>query len=135
LVKRSELFKACRLLSWDARTFNTAQGRFPALVSNAKRVLERRIGELERRYCETCTSKVSPRLALGLLHLLDQMGQQVNGHVEIDLTQESLAQMTAMNVATVSRVLNKWEKIGIVSLRREAIGVCDVSRLCDLCKF
>jgi DNA-binding transcriptional regulator YhcF (GntR family) len=59
----------------------------------------------------------------------------VNGHVEIDLTQESLAQMTAMNAATVSRVLAKWEKIGIVSLRRGAIAVRDVSGLCDLCKF
>jgi len=126
--------QACQLLSWDARTFNTAQGRFPSLLSNAKRVLERRIQELERRYCEACTRKASPRLAFGLLHLLDQIGHQVNGHVEINLTRESLAQMTAMNAATVSRVLSKWEKIGIVSLRREAIDVCDVSRLCDLCK-
>ena len=131
----AETLQACRILAWDARIFQAAQGRFPVLQSNAKHVLEQQLQELERRYCEACTRKVSPRLALGLLDLVNRIGQQVNGHVEIDLTQESLAQMTAMNAATVSRVLAKWEKIGIVSLRRGAIAVCDVSGLCDLCKF
>ena len=131
----AETLQACRLLAWDARTFHAAQGRFAALQNNARRVLERQIQDLERRYCEASTRKVSPRLALSLLHLLNQIGHQVEGHVEIDLTQESLAQMTAMNAATVSRVLAKWEKIGIVSLRRGAITVRDVSGLCDLCKF
>jgi CRP-like cAMP-binding protein len=131
----AETLQACRLLAWDARTFNTAQERFPALQTNARCVLERQLQELERRYCEASSRKVSPRLALGLLHLLNRIGRPVNGHFEIDLTQESLAQMTAMNASTVSRVLAKWEKIGIVSLRRGAIVVCDVSGLCDLCKF
>jgi CRP-like cAMP-binding protein len=69
----AETLQACRLLAWDARTFNTAQGRFPALQSNARRVLERRIQELECRYCEACTRKVSPRLALGV----GLLGQQL----------------------------------------------------------
>jgi CRP-like cAMP-binding protein len=130
----AETLRACQLLAWDARTFDAAQGRFRGLLSNAKSVLERRIRELERRHCEACTRKVSPRLALALLHLLEQIGHPVNGHVEIQLTRESLARMTATTPATVSRVLNTWEKIGILTLRREAIEVCNIPGLFALCE-
>jgi CRP-like cAMP-binding protein len=131
----AETLQECQLLAWDAKTFDTAQGRFPMLRSNAQRVLERQIRELERRYWEACTKKASPRLALGLLHLVNQIGQPVDGHVEIALTRESLAQLTAMNAATVSRVLSRWEKIGILSLRRNGIDVHNVSGLSDLYEF
>ena len=131
----AETLQACRILAWDARIFQAAQGRFPALQSNAKHVLEQQLQELERRYCEACTRKVSPRLALALHHLVSQIGHPVNGHVEMALTRESLAQLTAMNAATVSRVLSRWEKIGILSLRREGIVVHNVSGLSDLSKF
>jgi CRP-like cAMP-binding protein len=130
----AETLQECRLLAWDARTFDAAQGRFPALRINSKRVLERQVRELELRFREACTKKVSPRLALGLLGLVDQIGHPVNGHIEIALTRESLAQLTAMNAATVSRVLTRWEKIGIVRLRRNGLDVRDVSGLSDQSK-
>jgi CRP-like cAMP-binding protein len=131
----AETLQECRLLAWDARTFDAAQERFPALRINSKRVLERQVRELELRFREACTKKVSPRLALGVLHLVNQIGHPANGHVQIDLTRESLAQLTAMNAATVSRVLARWEKIGIVRLRRNGLDVRDVSGLSDLGKF
>ena len=131
----AETLQACQLLTWEARTFDAAQERFPSLRKNAKRVLERQILELELRLRQACTRKVSPRLALALHHLVSQIGHPVNGHVEIALTRESLAQLTAMNAATVSRVLSRWEKIGILSLRREGIVVHNVSGLSDLSKF
>jgi CRP-like cAMP-binding protein len=131
----AETLQECRLFAWDARTFDAAQERFPALRINSKRVLERQVRELELRFREACTKKVSPRLALGVLHLVNQIGHPANGHVQIDLTRESLAQLTAMNAATVSRVLARWEKIGIVRLRRNGLDVRDVSGLSDLGKF
>jgi CRP/FNR family transcriptional regulator, nitrogen oxide reductase regulator len=131
----AETLQQCRLLAWDAKTFEAAEERFPTLRSNARCVVERQIRELERRYWEACTQKVSPRLALALHHLINQIGHPVKGRVEIALTRESLAQITAMNAATVSRVLSRWEKIGILSLRRECIDVCSVSGLSGLCKL
>lgn len=131
----AETLQECRLLAWDARTFDAAQERFPALRLNSMRVLERQVRELERRFREACTKKVSPRLALGVLHLVNQIGHPANGQVQIDLTRESLGQLTAMNAATVSRVLTRWEKIGIVSRRRNGLAVRDVSGLSDLGKL
>jgi len=35
-------------------------------------------------------------LPLACVHLMDKLGQRVNSHIEINITQEVLAQMTAM---------------------------------------
>jgi len=130
----AQAIQACTVLAWDAATFEAALERFPAFRSNAKRILERRLEEFERRYCEVSTETVSPRLAHGLVRLLDQIGHKVNSHVEINVSQEALAQMTAMTSFTVCRLLTNWEDQGLVRLRRETIEVHNVPRLLALCK-
>jgi len=124
----------CDLLAWDSATFEAAMERFPDLRSNVKRILEQRLHELERRFCEVATETVAPRLAHGLARLLDQIGRQVNSHVEINVSQEALAQMTSMASFTVCRILTNWENQGLLKLRREVIEVHNVAGLLDLCK-
>jgi CRP-like cAMP-binding protein len=139
IVREGEYFstaqalQACRVLAWDARTFRAAQGRFPVLQSNALCTLARRTQELERRFYDVSTRNISPRLARCVIQLADQIGERVDGHVEIHLSQESLAQMMAMTASSVSRLLSKWEEAGLVSLRRGAIEVRSISGLSDLC--
>ena len=124
----------CDLLAWDAATFEAAVERFPSLRCNVKRILEQRLHELERRFCEVSTETVAPRLAHGLARLLDQIGRNVNGHVEINVSQESLAQITSMASFTVCRILTNWENQGLLKLRREMIEIHNVPRLLGLCK-
>jgi len=124
----------CDLLAWDSATFEAAMERFPDLRSNVKRILEQRLHELERRFCEVATETVAPRLAHGLARLLDQIGRKVNSHVEINVSQEALAQMTSMASFTVCRLLANWENQGVLKLRREMIEIHNVPRLFDLCK-
>ena len=124
----------CEVLAWDSATFEAALERTPLLRRNAKRILEQRLEELERRFCEVSTETVAPRLAHGLARLLDQIGRQVNSHVEINVSQEALAQMTSMASFTVCRILTNWENQGLVKLRREVIEVHNVAGLLDLCK-
>ena len=124
----------CEVLAWDSATFEAALERTPLLRRNAKRILEQRLEELERRFCEVSTETVAPRLAHGLARLLDQIGRQVNSHVEINVSQEALAQMTSMASFTVCRILTNWENQGLLKLRREVIEVHNVAGLLDLCK-
>ena len=130
----AQALQDCTILAWDAVTFEVALERLPALRSNAKHLLEQRLQELERRFCEVSTETVAPRLAHGLVRLLYQIGQKVNSHFEIKVSQEALAQMTSMASFTVCRLLTNWENQGLVRLRREAIEVHNVPRLMDLCK-
>ena len=68
-------------------------------------------------------------MASQLIRLLLQIGQQVDGAVEVELSREKLAQMTGTTLFTVSRLLSAWETKGLVRPRREAVAVCDLESL------
>jgi CRP-like cAMP-binding protein len=126
--------RACKVLAWDVKTFEATLEHFPVLQRKVQSILGRRLFELEKSIYEVSTQMASPRLARRLIHLLDQIGRKANGRVEINITRESLAQMTAMTTCTVSRLLAEWERQGFVSLGREVIEVRNVFELSELCK-
>ncbi len=130
----AQALQDCKVLVWGASAFEATLERFPILQRNAKRILVRQLDQLERRFCEIATEMASPRLAHALVRLLDQIGHKVNSHVEINVSQEALAQMTAMTSYTVSRLLTNWESQGLLRVRREVIEIHSVLHLLGLCK-
>jgi CRP-like cAMP-binding protein len=125
----------CKVLAWESAAFKAALESHPDLRCNVKRILESRLAELDCRFFEVSTGTASPRLANSLVHLLDHIGQRVNGHIEINVSQEALGQMTAMTPTSVCRLLNTWKRQGLVKLRKEIIEVHSVPLLLGLCKF
>jgi CRP-like cAMP-binding protein len=119
-------------LVWEATHFEAVSERYPLLRRNTARVLEQRLHELEQRFREVSTEKVSPRLSSQLLRLLPQVGKRVNDEVEIGLSREELAQLTGTTLFTVSRLLSQWELQGIVSNGREMVLVRNVQALTEL---
>ena len=124
----------CKVLVWGAETFQGILDRSPILRRNAKRILQRRLDVVESCFCQVSTQMASPRLAHALVRLIDQVGHKVNSHVEINVSQETLAQMTAMTSFTVSRLLTNWENQGLLRVRRQAIEISDFLPLMGLCK-
>ncbi len=122
-----------KALAWELANFNAALKCFPDLRRNVGRILESRLAELSRRYWEVSTKTASPRLANGLLYLADQIGERVDDHVEIKVSQEILGRMTGMNSFSVCRLLSKWRAQGIIRLRRETIEIHSVPNLLSLC--
>ena len=125
----------CRTLIWDSPAFEAAAMRFPILQRNRQRIAERRIRELEDRFCEVSIATVSSRVARTLLRLLKQIGRhQVNAGIQIDIEQEEVAKMTATTVWAVNQLLAAWEKLGLVSRRRGSIIIRSYNDLLQLCK-
>jgi CRP/FNR family transcriptional regulator, nitrogen oxide reductase regulator len=130
----AQALQTCRVLAWNAKTIQSAKERFPQLQRNASNIIERAITDLQRRLCATTTGDVRSRLALGVAQSLEEIGKKVNSHIEICLSQEELGQMTAVSPCEVCRELKKWERQGLVRLRREVIEVQNVPGLLGLCK-
>ena len=122
-----------KALSWELANFDSALKCFPDLRKNVGRILENRLAELSRRYWEVSTKTASPRLANGLVYLVDQIGERVDNHVEVRVSQETLGRMTGMNSFSVCRLLSKWRAEGIIRLRRETIEIHSVPHLLNLC--
>jgi CRP/FNR family transcriptional regulator, nitrogen oxide reductase regulator len=120
------------VLLWETDTFEAAMVRFPVLRRNIAGILERHLNELEIRYREVSTEKVSSRLSNLLIRLVNQVGRRIDGLVEIALSRRELAQLTGTTLFTVSRLLCQWEAQGIVSARREVVLVHDVPALNEL---
>ena len=119
-------------LVWEMAAFEGAMNRFPLLRRNIASILERHLTELEVRYREVSTEKVSSRLSNLLVRLVNQVGRRIDGYVEIALSRRELAQLTGTTLFTVSRLLCQWETEGVVSARREIVLVHDVPALVDL---
>jgi CRP-like cAMP-binding protein len=118
-----------KALVWDYNKLQQMLVEFPLIRKNISQILANRLRELEERFREVATEKVSKRVALALLRLLKQVGKQSSGGIEVSLSREELAQMTGTTLFTISRLLSKWGEEGFVMPRREAVIVCDVRRL------
>jgi CRP-like cAMP-binding protein len=116
----------------DATTFEAFCNRSPVLRRNTTRLLGLRLQELEERFREISTQKVASRLGQQLIRLSNQLRQHTKGALEICLSREELAQLTGTTLFTVSRLLSQWEKLGIVSTRRETVVVRDTQALREM---
>ena len=58
------------------------------------------------------------RLAHVLAHLADGIGQKVPGGIELDVRNEELANEANISPFTTSRLLNAWQREGILIKRR-----------------
>lgn len=116
-------------LVWDTNAFEGLAARYPVLSWNIVNMLSRHLIELEERYREISTQKVAARLSHQLTRLLQQVGPQPDGTLEIDLSREELAQLTGTTSFAVGRVLSEWEQRGVVNTRRGTVSVQDVEAL------
>src|ERR1700741_481519 len=119
-------------LVWEDTAFESVSDRYPMLRRNITCLLGLRLQELEERFREISTQKVAPRLSHQLIRLSDQMRRHTKGFLEISLSLEELEQLTGTTLFTVSRLLSQWEKLGIVSTRREAVVVRNLQALTEM---
>ena len=114
---------------WEPGVFKALVAGLPILNQNIARFTCGHLLELEERFRELSTERVATRVARQLIRLQEQTCSPGNGHVEIGLSREGLAQMTGTTLYTVSRLLSAWEAHGLVNLRRESVMISDVRSL------
>ena len=88
---------------WEASQFQAVRDRFQILGRNITCVLVQTLNDLEVRFREVSTAKIAVRLSRQLVRLLDQIGKQSTGRVEIAVSQRDLAQLTGTTIFTVNR--------------------------------
>ena len=119
-------------LVWDVGHFQAFAERFPGLARNVSCILMKTLVQLEERFREISTERVSPRLSSQLLRLIDQLGKKSDSQIELAVSQRDLAQLIGTTLFTVNRLLNQWEVQGIVKPRRESLLVLNVKALKEL---
>jgi len=119
----------CEVLVWEHSRLQSLFEEIPQMIHNVGQIVSDRLVELQERFREVATEKVDARVALTLLRLLRTVGRPSRGGIEVLISRDELAQMTGAVECTVSRLLSKWEREGLVLSRRQSIIVLDAFRL------
>jgi CRP/FNR family transcriptional regulator, nitrogen oxide reductase regulator len=119
----------CQTLVWEYSRLQLLVVQYPLIGANIGKILASRLKELEERFREIATEKVSKRLALALLRLIQSVGKEQGEGVEVGLTREELAQMTGTTLFTISRILSKWAELGLVVPKRRGVLISNPAAL------
>jgi CRP/FNR family transcriptional regulator, nitrogen oxide reductase regulator len=125
--------QSSRAIMWSLPRFESILDRYPAVLRNAERIIARQMAELSCRICEVSTAPRWLCMGKALIRLAEQIGRRGNGSVEVDLTQETLAQLAGTTTFNVNRVLLDFERNGLVRRRRHTIVIRDLPNLRKLC--
>jgi CRP-like cAMP-binding protein len=120
----------CRVLTWEARTFDSLCQRMPALLRNGLRVAAERHRLLENRFLELITERAEVRLARLLIRLLEQSRCPVTRPARIEgLVQLDISQMIGTTLWTVNRLLSEWEHLRLLEVQRGVVIVPNPKQL------
>jgi CRP-like cAMP-binding protein len=120
----------CRVLTWEACTFDSLCQRIPALIRNGLRVMSERHRLLEDRFFELITERAGVRLLRLVIRLLEQSRCPVTRPARIEgLVQLDISQMIGTTVWTVNRLLSEWEHLGLLEVQRGVVIVPNPKQL------
>jgi CRP-like cAMP-binding protein len=112
---------------WTRHELMVFSKLIPQLAQNAMGIMAERLNEIQERFREVTTERVEGRLAHTLLRLAAQSGKQVEDGILIDMkiTRQDLAEMSGTTLYTASRVLNDWQKQGLLIISRQRVIIRD----------
>ena len=127
----AEAIKEASAYVWDKATIRQLMEMYSIVAINGMRMLADRLQRVQNHYCELATERVEQRVARTLLRLAEQGGVETDTGIKIDmpLTRQDIAQMTGTTLYTVSRILSKWEQIGLVNTGRGKVEIALLQKM------
>jgi CRP-like cAMP-binding protein len=120
------------VISWHASYIFDAIAGIPQLSSNALAIVSDRADEFMSRMREMAQEPVDRRLARNLLRIVEKQAAVAPGEAEardVSMSRRDLADLCGTTLFTVSRILQVWERAGIVRCGRRRVGVLNPDRL------
>ena len=124
------------VLSWPMHLWSDFAARHPGFSTATARMIGHRLGELNERVVELGTLHVEQRVARALLRLIEQSGRKTGAGIEIDfpITRQDISDMTGTTLYTVSRLISRWTRDGIIDGARQhkRITVTNAHKLVEI---
>lgn len=119
----TEAVRDSLVLVWDGATIRSLARRSPLLWENALFIAANYISWYVLALAALSSQNAREKLAHVLLGHASSIGQKVPGGIELDVTNEEVASSANVTPYTTSRILNEWQKIGLVKKYRGKILV------------
>ena len=125
----TETLRDSVVLFWDGPTLRALAHRFPLILENAVVVAtDRHIAWHLAAHVALCSKTARERVAHVLLALAPLIGRKSPDGIELDITNEELADSANITPYTTSRLISEWQRTGAVLKRRGRILVRSAER-------
>jgi CRP/FNR family transcriptional regulator len=125
----TETLEASAVLEWDRATIRGIAARHPRVAENALLIAYEYMTWYVADHVSLTSHTANERLAQVLIRMSGVVGRTVPGGVEIDATNEELANAANITPFTASRLLNRWQRERAVEKRRGKILLRSPGRL------
>jgi CRP/FNR family transcriptional regulator, nitrogen oxide reductase regulator len=106
------------VLIWDGPTIRDLARRFPLLFENVLFLAADYISWYVAAHAALTSQSARERLAHVLAELAPSIGQKVPGGIELDVTNEELANSANVTPYTTSRFISDWHRSGAIRKHR-----------------
>ena len=120
-IVSTEAVRDSVVLLWDGPTIRALARRFPELLENAIFLAADYISWYVAAHAVLSSKTAQERLAHVLLELAPSIGQKVAGGIELDVTNEELANSANITPYTTSRMISDWQRSGAIRKHRGKI--------------
>jgi CRP-like cAMP-binding protein len=125
----TEMVKDSRALVWRRSVIRDIVARYPSLQENALSIASDYIAWFHASHLALISYTARQRLGRVLTSLAQGIGHKVPGGVELEITNEQLANAANVTPFTASRLLSEWQRNGAVTKNRGRVVVRAPQRL------
>jgi CRP/FNR family transcriptional regulator, nitrogen oxide reductase regulator len=125
----TEVVKDSLALVWQRSVIRDLVARFPSLQENALSIASDYLAWFHASHLALISHTARQRLARVVTSLAQGIGRKVPGGMELDITNEQLANAANVTPFTASRLLSEWRRNGAVTKSRGRVVVRAPQRL------
>ena len=125
----TEAVRDSTVLDWDGPTIRDLARRFPRLMTNAYLTSMDYVSWYVGTHAALTSQTARERLAHVLLGYAPSLGRKVSGGIELDVTNEELAEAANINLYTASRLISEWHRTGAIRKHRGKVLLRSGERL------
>lgn len=124
----------CCILQISSEDFETILQRHPAVTLKVLGAVGQRLEESRELVKQLSTFSAEQRIASALLRLANKLGEERDQSVliQLPLSRQDLAAMTGATTETVSRLMSRFARDGLIRSGRKWVAVADPQGLEDL---
>jgi CRP-like cAMP-binding protein len=128
-VLSAEMIENGAVLIWDRSTIRRKVTKYPRLLENILPIFSDYLIRQIAMHVAQTQRGARERLAQVLVTLSSAMGNQTQGGINLNVTNEDLAAAANITVFTTSRLLSDWQRQGVLVKSRRKISLISPERL------
>ena len=117
-ILSTETVKSSRFLVWDRSSIMALSRKYPKLLENALLIAHDYFVLYRAAHLSLACQSARQRLATVLVNLAGGIGERVPEGVQLDVSNEELANEAHVTHFTASRLMSEWQRNGVLIKRR-----------------